>query len=242
MVCDEIAHPFVHPAEVLRGVVRIEVRVPLPRLIQDDRGREGIGVDPLHASLRHVGRVPLGVHVCGRDRLDVRRLVVPGMPSVLAEDFEGDVAGGRPPVRDERSHSMFPGDPLRHTTQDGGLPSSMAIDHDDVQEAVRGQTGEDLLDKGLVGRLRDGEIPGKRREAAREAVVQRRRHQRVQPRGQLGGHRLRSEVVRPVGKDPVGFQRARGDQHRLDVTPRHDLRKLLPPEKVQLTGRRLLCG
>ncbi len=170
------------------------------------------------------------------DRLHERRLVEPGMAAVFAKNRLGHVGRERPPVDHERPDVLLGRDLGRDRVQHGRLRTAVAVQHDDVPEAVLGEPLEHLFDVRPIRSLGNLERAGIRLHASRDAVRDHRRDHRVHARRDRAGHRDRRRDVRAVVDHAVRFERAGREQDGRDAR-RDDLLELHPVDAVHLAGR-----
>src|SRR5205085_101526 len=158
--------------EILVGLLLVELRVALPRLVEADGRRERRGRPSARRGVRRGEVVLVLVWVYERRVccLHVGGLVPARVASILAEDLLGHIGRERPPVDDERAHVSLRRDFGGDGVQDSRLRPAVAVKDDDVSESVSRQALHDLFDEGTVGRFGYLERAGVRLHAARDAV------------------------------------------------------------------------
>jgi len=123
--------------------------------------------------------------------------------------------------------------------QDRGLRPAVAVDDDDVLEALPRQAREHIRQVGAIGCLADAEPARVGVQAASDAVGHHRRHQRVHARSQRPGDGQRCRRIRAVVDDSVPFHGAGRQQHRPDPG-RNQLAEFHPVQVAHLARRGLL--
>ena len=150
------------------------------------------------------------------------------MAAIFAKNLEREVRAIAPPVDDERADTVPPADGFGQVIEDRRLRAAVAVDDDDVLEAVADEAGDNVTQVGAIGGLGDGEGAGVTIETAGDSVGHHRRDERVEfeshAAGDVEGRGDVGAVVRyAVGFESAGGEEDGGDLGRDEVTEFHPI-------------------